>query len=300
MSQDFISGTVGFIGLGNMGFPMAGNLASHGFKLVVLDSNQKAVDRFVAAHDATQAADALDLADKADVLILMVPDGRIVQSILLGEKNGSTAANRLKKGSVVIDMSSSAPMGTRSLGEALASLGIGMIDAPVSGGVGRAKTGMLSVMTGGDPALADKLAPILDAMCGTRIHVGPLGAGHAMKALNNYVSAAGLLAACEAVQVAQTFGIEGQHALDALNASTGRNNSTENKVGQFVLSEKYNSGFSYALMRKDLETALSLAQDLHVSVPLAESFIPICAKGEAIVGKQADHTEIARLVQMHN
>lgn len=298
MSVDIDSRVIGFVGLGNMGFPMAGNLASHGYKLVVLDANREAVDRFVTAHGATAAADALDLAAKVDVLILMVPDGRIVQNVLLGETDGVTAASRLKAGSVVIDMSSSAPTGTRSLGETLGKMGIAMIDAPVSGGVGRAKTGMLAVMTGGDPALADRLSPILDAMCGTRIHIGPLGAGHAMKALNNYVSAAGLLAACEAVRVAQTFGIEGQRALDALNASTGRNNSTENKVEQFVLSEKYNSGFSYALMRKDLETALSLAKDLHVGVPLAESFIPICSSGEAIVGKQADHTEIARLVQM--
>ncbi|MCL6708973.1 NAD(P)-dependent oxidoreductase [Pseudomonas sp. R2.Fl] len=296
MNRDFSSATVGFIGLGNMGFPMAGNLASRGFKLIVLDANKEAVSRFVSAHGASAAADAAELAGQVDVLILMVPDGRIVQSILLDEKDRMSTASRLKKGAVVIDMSSSAPMGTRQLGEELARHDVAMIDAPVSGGVGRAKTGMLAVMTGGDPALADSLSPILDAMCGTRIHVGPLGAGHAMKALNNYVSAAGLLAACEAVRVAQEFGIDGQHAVDALNASTGRNNSTENKVSQFVLSEKYNSGFSYALMRKDLETALRLAQDLHVTAPLAESFVPICSKGEAIVGKQADHTEIARLV----
>jgi 3-hydroxyisobutyrate dehydrogenase len=300
MSQDSNSRTIGFVGLGNMGFPMAGNLAGRGFKLVVLDANRDAVDRFVGMHGGTAAADAADLAGRVDVLILMVPDGRIVREILLGEKAGVSAASRLKPGSVVVDMSSSAPMGTRELGGALEKLGIAMIDAPVSGGVGRARTGMLAVMTGGDPALADSLAPVLDAMCGTRIHVGPLGAGHAMKALNNYVSAAGLLAACEAVRVAESFGIDGQHALDALNASTGRNNSTENKVGQFVLSGAYNSGFSYALMRKDLETALNLAQDLNMSVPLAESFVPICSRGEAIVGKQADHTEIARLVHARN
>jgi 3-hydroxyisobutyrate dehydrogenase len=296
MSQDLSSQFIGFIGLGNMGFPMAANLARRGFNLVVLDVNKAVVDQFATTYGATAAADAIDVARKVDVLILMVPNGKIVRDILLSEKDGASAASQLKAGSVVIDMSSSAPLGTRELGEKLGAMGISMIDAPVSGGVGRAKTGMLAVMTGGDQALTNTLVPVLDAMCSTRIHVGPLGAGHAMKALNNYVSAAGLLAACEAVRVAERFGIDGHQALDALNASTGRNNSTENKIGQFVLSETYNSGFSYALMRKDLETALDLAHNLQMRVPLAESFIPLCSSGEAVVGKQADHTEIARLV----
>jgi 3-hydroxyisobutyrate dehydrogenase len=297
MNHDLLSRTIGFVGLGNMGYPMAANLAGRGFGLVVLDANRDAVDRFVDAYGAAAAVDAIDLARRVDVLILMLPNGSIVRDVLLKDKAGVTAASQLKAGSVVIDMSSSAPLGTRELGEILAGMGISMIDAPVSGGVARAKTGMLAVMAGGDPVLVETLAPVLDAMCGACIHVGPLGSGHAMKALNNYVSAAGLLAACEAIRVAEKFGIDGQRALDALNASTGRNNSTENKIGQFVLSETYGSGFSYALMRKDLETALSLARDLQMSVPLAECFIPLCSSGEDVVGKQADHTEIARLVR---
>ena len=173
-----------------------------------------------------------------------------------------------------------------------------MVDAPVSGGVAGARSGKLAIMTGGDEEVVKGLTPIFDAMAKAIVHVGSLGSGHAMKALNNYVSAAGLLASCEALRVAQHFGIAGERVVEVLNASTGRNNSTENKLGQFVLSEAYNSGFTIGLMHKDLATALDLAKELKIDLPLGDRFVEIWQEAEHALGRNADHTEIVRMVHL--
>jgi 3-hydroxyisobutyrate dehydrogenase len=286
---------VGFVGLGNMGAPMAAHLIEGGFTVLVNDVDAAAMERFHAAHGGRVATRA-EIGGLCDVLILMLPDGKIVRDFLLAEGAGPTPADALKPGSIVIDMSSSAPLGTRDVGAVLAERHVALVDAPVSGGVARARTGTLAVMAGGEAATIERLQPIFARLAKTVTHVGPLGSGHAMKALNNYVSAAGLLAACEALRVAETFGIEGERVIEVLNASTGRNNSTEHKIGQFVLSGTYASGFTLGLMRKDLATALDLAHQMKVDLPLAEHFVGIWADAERKLGRAADHTEIDRMV----
>ncbi len=285
--------TIGFVGMGNMGVPMAACLAGRGFDLVVTDIDRSAAERFHAAHGG-RVVERADIAADVDVLILMLPNGKIVRDFLLG--GDAPPARSLKPGSIVIDMSSSAPTGTRELGATLQGLGISLVDAPVSGGVKRAQDGTLAIITGGDEALLQKLAPIFEAMAKSVIRVGPLGSGHAMKALNNYVSATGLIAACEALRVAQQFGIDGPSAINVLNASTGRSNSTEHKLGQFVFSEAYNSGFTLGLMRKDLATAIDLAKELHIDLPLGEHVVDIWQDAEKRLGGSADHTEIDRMI----
>ncbi len=156
----------------------------------------------------------------------------------------------LAKDALIIDMSSSVPVDTQSLGKTLAERGIGLVDAPVSGGVRRAIDGTLAIMAGGDAALVERARPVLQAMAKSVFATGPLGSGHAMKALNNYVSAAGLVAACEALLVGRRFGLQPDTIIDVLNASTGKNNSTDVKMKQFVISESFASGFSLALMAK--------------------------------------------------
>ncbi len=295
LPEDLREATIGFVGLGMMGVPMAANLSAAGFRLRVQDIDPDAVARFTAAHVAEAATP--ETLREADILLLMLPNGRVVRDVLLAAPEGGTAlADRLRAGSVVIDMSSSAPTGTRELGAALAERGIAMADAPVSGGVPRARTGKLAIMTGGDASLVRRLAPLFDVLGSSLTHVGDLGSGHAMKALNNYVSAAGLVAACEALAMARGFGIPGEKAIEVLNASTGRNNSTENKLAQFVLSERFDSGFALGLMRKDLAAALGLGEDLLLDLPLAPSLMAIWEQAESELGPQADHTEIARLV----
>ena len=173
----------------------------------------------------------------------------------------------LESDCIVIDMSSSNPVGTRELGSVLAKRGIHLIDAPVSGGVKRAEDGSLSTMVGGEPAIIARARPLLEAMAKQIFLTGPLGSGHAMKALNNLVSAAGLWMASEALLVGKQFGLAPENMVDILNASTGRNNTTEHKCKQQILSRAFASGFSLGLMAKDLRTAQDLAQATGVFAP---------------------------------
>jgi 3-hydroxyisobutyrate dehydrogenase len=290
---------IGFIGLGKMGAPMIRNLKKAGFALALNDIDAK-LARTLAGELGAQAYDTLpELARACRVVITMVPDGKIVRQIALGRPGaaGSGLVDGFARDSVLIDMSSSAPVGTRELGTELAGRGIRMIDAPVSGGVRRAITGQLAVMIGGDPAVIERCRPVLSAMGSQLFLVGELGAGDAIKCLNNYVSAAGLLAAAEALVAAQRFGLDTAKALEVLNASTGKNNSTEHKFAQFILSRSFGSGFSVGLMAKDLRTALELAQQVDAPMPLGSHCVPVWNEAEQSLGGNADHTEIVRVLE---
>jgi 3-hydroxyisobutyrate dehydrogenase len=233
-----------------MGEPMAANLARAGFVVQSYDAAGKGNRKSVR-----------EAASGADALVTMLPDGNVVREAVL------EALPALKAGAVVIDMSSSDPSATRALGTALSAKEILFIDAPVSGAVGKAKDGTLAIMVGGEAAALRKVEPVLRAM-GTQIfHCGPLGAGHAVKALNNYLGAAGTIAGFEALLVAKAFGLEPQPMIEAINASTGKNSTTERKIPQQVLTGAFASGFKLALMAKDVGIAAGLARDLGVDAP---------------------------------
>ena len=194
-------------------------------------------------------------------------------------------------------MNSSSPVGTRALAPLLAARGVRMLDAPVSGGVRRAADGTLAIMVGGDADLIDAMGPVF-APLGRTMHAGGIGAGHAVKALNNYVSAAGLLAACEAVRAGARFGLDPSTIVDVLNASTGVNNSTQNKLKPFVLSGSYADGFGLALMAKDLRTALEVAESGGTPTALAATVVQVWNDAEQRLGARTDpainHTAIDR------
>lgn len=294
--------TVTFVGLGKMGRPMALRLIGAGFAVTCHD-RVAAMQAPLVEAGATGAATLGEAVRGADAVITMLPDGKAVREALLGEPG---AERMMRTGALLIDMSSSAPMGTRALGEELHGLNIAMIDAPVSGGVARAGDGTLAVMAGGDPAQVERARPLLESMGSKVFHAGRLGSGHAIKALNNFVSAAGLAAACEAVLVADAFGIDPDTLVDVLNASTGRNNSTEVKLKPHVLSGRFASGFAMALMSKDLRTAADLAEDLAAtgSSPGGLPALPVLSQQARLweqaldaLGQQADHTEIFRFLQ---
>ena len=278
---------IAVIGLGNMGRPMAACLARAGYQVVGFDVVAAARATFAAAGGMA-AATADEAVTDAAAIITLLPDGKIVRAAIEGIKT------MLKPGTIVIDMSSSAPMGTRALGEDLIAAGLAFIDAPVSGGVKRAVDGSLAIMAGGDGTTIDRADLILQAMGKSVFRTGPLGSGHAAKALNNYVSAAGLAAAAEAVAIGSKFGIDPNVLVDVLNASTGRNNSTENKLKQFMISETYSSGFSMALMAKDIQTADDLAHEIGVNTPLADEVASLWTAALEKLGPAADHTEIGR------
>ena len=287
---------IGFVGLGNMGRPMVERLLAADFTVAVADSDPRRLHGL--GTRAVLAASLAELGRRSDVVITMLPDGGVVRAVLCG---GVPGADRvlagLKAGALVLDMSSSAPVGTQALGGALAEAGIRLVDAPVSGGVKRAIDGSLAIMAGGDPADVEGVRPILAAMGKQIFLTGPLGSGHAMKALNNYVSAAGLAAAAEAVMVAQRFGLAGDTVVDILNASSGRNNATDNKLKQFILSRSYASGFNLGLMAKDLRIALATAEATATPTPLAAACIALWNDAEQKLGGAADHTEIARYLE---
>ncbi len=285
--------TVAFIGLGQMGRPMSGHLARAGYGIRAFDASQDTLAAVAAEIGATRCASAAEAAQDADVLITMLPDGKAVRKVLLDD--GAAAA--LPKGATVIDMSSSDPVGTRALGEALGAQGRTLIDAPVSGGVARARSAQLSIMAGGDAAVIANLRALLETMGNRLFLTGPLGSGHAMKALNNYVSAAGLAAVCEALVVGRAFGLDPAAMNEVLNTSSGKNNTTEVKVKQFMLSGAFNSGFSAGLMAKDLATAADLAEAMGIAAPFAHDCVAVWQKMVAALGAGADHTEFLRFCE---
>lgn len=287
-----MTGRIGFIGLGAMGLPMATNLLGAGFSVCGFDVDAQALRRFADAGGRV-ASTLAEAGAEVELLVTMLPNGQIVRAALLSE-DGALA--RAATDLLVVDMSSSAPLGTRALGRDLAARGLRLIDAPVSGGVRKAREAKLSVMAGGEADDVARAAPALQAMGGVLLHVGPLGAGHAAKALNNYVSAAGLAAMCRALLVAERFGMSGETLIDVLNVSTGRNNSTEVKAKPFILSGAYDSGFSLDLMAKDLRAAADLAQGVDLAMPALEADAELWSAAAAALGPGADHTEIHRFL----
>ena len=282
--------TIGFVGLGNMGAPMARCLAKAVYGVMLHDLNRAAVEVLAEEEGRLRIAeDTATLGHSCGVVITMLPDSQAVRQAVLGDGDHSGFAGALAQGALVIDMSSSAPLATRALGEALASLGVDLIDAPVSGGVPRARDGSLTIMAGGEAALVERAEPILSAM-GKVVPTGPLGSGHAMKALNNYVSAAGLLAVCEALIVAGRFGLDPRVMNDVLKASTGRNNTTDNKVERYLLPRAFDSGFALELMRKDVGMAASLAEELGLDAPWLKSCSALLVEAAEALEAGADHT----------
>ena len=281
--------TIAFVGLGRMGRPMAARLAAAGYALRVYDKSVRA--RIPGATACTSAAQA---ANGAAVLITMLPDGKAVRSALLG-RNG--AAPTLEPKSIVIDMSSSDPMATRALGAELAARGIELLDAPVSGRVDGARAGTLTIMAGGKSATLKKVRPVLEVFGKKIFLAGPLGAGHAVKALNNSIAAAGTIAAFEAVIVGRAFGLDPALMTEIFNASAGRNSTTENKVKQHVLSGSFASGFALALMAKDVGIAAGLARSLGVDAQLTRKTRDLWRAARGELPDHADHTEIYRYLE---
>lgn len=287
-------GKIGFAGIGAMGTPMSINLIKAGHKLVLFDIDLKKAQAVAAAHEVEVATSLTDLAGKSNTVITMLPDGKLVRKALLGESDSgkNCVCETLRPGSLIIDMSSSSPMGTRELGAILQKKGYQFIDAPVSNGVKGATAATLSIMVGGDKAIFERVKPVLEKLGNQIYYAGPLGAGHAIKALNNYVSAAGLIAACEAMHAGAAFGIDPNVVVDIINTSSGMNNTTKNKCKQYMLSGAFNAGFSTGLMAKDVRTALEIAQAMNTSTLLAQPIADIWDDMEKKLGFLSDHTEM--------
>jgi 3-hydroxyisobutyrate dehydrogenase len=286
---------IGFVGLGMMGGPMVECLASKGFDLFISDADSGRAERLRKQVGAA-ALDAASLGS-LDALITMLPNSAIVEKVLLGDGDQPGLARSLPRGATVIDMSSSEPGRSRDLGRTLGDMGLSYLDAPVSGGVKRAVNGTLAILVGGSAAGFERFGPLLGAMGTSLLHIGDAGSGHAAKALNNYVSAAALMATAEALHVAARFGIDPKVMTDVLNVSSGRTNTSENKVAQFMLNGNFASGFAMQLMAKDLRIADALARSVDYEWLLGATAVALWVEKTGQADPAADHTEMYRLLQ---
>lgn len=266
---------IAYIGLGLMGRLMSANLEKAGHALQTYDLN--------GSGNCRSPAEA---AAGAQILITMVPDGRAVRKAVLAALPG------LARGSIVIDMSSSDPDTTRELGKVLARRGVAMLDSPVSGAKAKAKDGTLALMVGGDPKVLKKARPVLLAMGNAIFPTGALGSGHAVKALNNYLGAVGTIAGFEALLIGDAYGLDTKVMVDAINASTGKNSTTERKIPQQVFTGAFASGFLLSLMTKDVGIAAGLAKRTKVPAPYLAATLRIWRDAERKLKPRADHTEL--------
>jgi 3-hydroxyisobutyrate dehydrogenase len=286
MAEPELPGVVGFVGLGRMGDPMVRRVATGGVAVRGYDAAAGATEGLAGIVTAVDSA--ADAAAGAPVVILMLPDSDVVEKVVDGG-----LLDALGDGALLVDMSSSEPLRTRALARRVAERGVTLVDAPVSGGVSGARAGTLTIMVGGPADAATTLTPLLSLMGRVR-HVGDVGAGHALKALNNLMSAAHLLASSEAILAGQRFGLDPAVMLDAVNGSSGRSGSTENKWPNYVLPETYDSGFTAGLMVKDIRIALGLAEATGAPSELAARTVELWGQAVEQLGPGADHTEIVR------
>jgi len=282
---------IAFAGIGNMGWPMAANLVKAGFEVTVCDVAPGRAASFATETGAKAAATPAEAAAGADCVVLIVPTSKQVAEAV------EAMLPSLKPGMLVIDMTSGQPGRTREIAAMLEGHGVAMIDCPVSGGVPRAKTGQLAIMVGGPAAEIDRAEPVLKAM-GTYVYrCGDIGAGQAMKALNNLVSAGGYLIGIEALLIGQRFGLDPTTMVDVLNASSGMNNSTQKKFKEYVLSRRFDAGFGLDLMVKDLSIALEVGRETTTPAPFSALCREMWLAAATTLGPGVDHTAVAKMLE---
>ena len=290
-----MSARYGYVGIGNMGGPMAANLARTGSEVIIGDLNTASVEAFTTEHETARPANGLAaVGQDAEVVFTCLPNGKIVREAVLGEGG---VVEGMAEGSVLVDMSSSSPMGTIELGKELADRGIRMVDAPVSGGVPRAIEGTIAIMVGGAKEDIQKLRPALDAMGGQIFETGDLGSAHAMKAINNVLSATNFVVGVEALVIGKKFGLDPENMVDILNFSSGKNSATEGKLKQYVLSRGFDSGFSMDLMIKDVATALDLAHEMGVPWMIGGTVYEMYQAARNHMIDNVDNSDIARWIE---
>lgn len=280
---------IGFIGLGIMGKPMSKNLLKAGYSLVVMDRNTEAVAEVVAAG-ATSADSPKLVAEQCDIIITMLPNSPHVKEVVLGDNGVIDGA---RAGSVVIDMSSIAPLASREIAAALAGKNIGMLDAPVSGGEPKAIDGTLSVMVGGDKALFDSSVDIMKAMAGSVVHTGDIGAGNVTKLANQVIVALNIAAMSEALVLATKAGVNPELVYQAIRGGLAGSTVLDAKA-PMVLDRNFKPGFRIDLHIKDLANALDTSHGVGAQLPLTAAVMEMMQALKADDLGTADHSALAR------
>jgi len=286
-----------FIGLGDIGHLMASHLAREPFELTVWNRTTVKAEHFARDHKASVARTPADAVRDAQVVITCLPSSAEVEAVLHGE-NGILAA--IRKGAVLIDCTSGDPPTSRSIAAELGGRGVEFIDAPVSGGTTAARAGTLTVMWGGDPSVFERVRPVIEAFGKKIVHAGPVGSGDALKAVNNALLAVHILSTAEGLAILVKAGVDPKVALDVINASSGRSNSSENLIPQRVLTRAFPRTFRLALLEKDIGIAAVMAGDLNAKTPLIELAAARFHEAREKLGDSVDHVEAVKIVEEEN
>lgn len=287
---------IGFIGLGVMGTPMAGHLAKAGHRLTLLDRDAEVAQRAAAAcgADAQVVATPCEVARHSDVIITMLPNGEVVQEVALGADG---VLHGLRPGALLLDTSSCEPWLTQRTGAALAERGGTMVDAPVSGAQWGAIDAQLVFMVGGHAEDVARVRPLLDVMGRAVFHLGGPGAGHAMKCINNCITAVTLANTAEGLIAGKRYGLDPVAMIDVLNASTGGSWITQTHFKQRVFNRSFDDPFKLELMLKDMGIAVNLARDTETPTPLWALGQQLWRMADHVAGPGASVSELVRWVE---
>jgi 3-hydroxyisobutyrate dehydrogenase len=285
---------VAFLGLGAIGKPMARRVAEARHPLVVWNRTASRAREFASATGARHAASPAEAARDADIVITCLPNSPEVTALLDGE-GGLLAA--MRRGTTLVDCTSGEPATSRRIAERLRQHGVDFLDAPVSGGVSGAEKGALTVMVGGDGAVLDRVRPVLQAFGQKIVHCGAVGAGDALKAVNNALLAVHIWSAAEGLALLVKEGVAPATALEVINASSGRSNASMNLFPERVLTRAFPRTFRLALLDKDVGIAAGVASADAVPAPMLQLTAALWKLAHNSLGDEADHVETVQLIE---
>ncbi len=287
---------IGFVGLGVMGTPMATHLSKAGHTLTLHDLDETLTQALAKTlgGEARAAATPAEVGARSELVITMLPNGEVVRDVTLGVQG---LLQTLKPGALLLDTSSAQPWITRATAQALAAKGVAMVDAPVSGAQWGAQAAELVFMVGGDAQHVQRVRPLLDVMGRAVFHLGGLGSGHAMKCINNLITAMTFSATAEGLAIGKAFGLDPAVMTDVLNESTGQSWISKNHIAKRVVSRTFDDPFKLELMLKDIGIAMGLAREAQMSVPLSGLGEQLWRAASHAVGPGASISELARWVE---
>jgi 3-hydroxyisobutyrate dehydrogenase-like beta-hydroxyacid dehydrogenase len=280
--------SVGFIGVGNMGNPMAGNVLKAGFPMTVFDKHAPAMENLVQAG-AQRAASAREVVERSEIVLTCLPASPDVEAAYLDPGGLVECA---KRGMALVDLSSVLPSTPRKIEPRAKERGVSFLEAPVSGGVSGARAATLAIMAGGDPEVLNRVRPVLRAIGPSIFHVGPVGAGNTVKAINNMMACVNSLAMMEGVAVGVKAGLDPMTVYEVVKASSGGSKALE-RIVTAIVPRNFEPGFKVRLMNKDLETFNTIAKDLHV--PVSFSNVAQRYQQAAMAAGLADHDTSAAM-----
>ena len=284
---------IGFAGLGAIGRPMAAKLAGD-HEVTVWNRTGYVAQEFAATQDVALAPTPGELAKASEVLFTCLPSSKEVAALLEGP-DGLEAG--LQSGTLLIDCTSGDPQRSRQIAGRLVELGVAFADAPVSGGVVGAEAGTLTAMVGADGDTFHRARAVLEVFCRTILHVGPIGAGHALKAVSNAILASNIIAVGEGMTAAVKAGVSAATAFEVLNASNARSFASMELVPQRALTRAWPKTFKLALLDKDARNALDVIDDAGLEARLLRTVSGLLGEARAVLGEEADHVEVVKLAE---